>query len=183
MANGKKRLPVNLMLAKGTHHFSKRELAERRAKELDVPFKEIKAPSYLKTAKQKKEFARYAEKLSALNIYTELDADTLAQYVIALELYIEYSDQIKKIASKAEAVNAWKAIDDISRNCENSWQIVELLEKLVRRQRVSEISSLTTLQDKAFKQCVACARELGLTITSRAKIEVPPPPDGEDDEL
>ena len=182
MAKGKKRLPVNLMLAQGTHHFSKRELDERRSKEVKVPFTEIIAPDYL-TAKQKKNFTYYAEKLAAINIYTELDADVLAQYVIALELYIMYSDQIKKIVKKAEAVNAWKAIDNISRNCENSWQIVELLEKLVRRQRVSELSSLTTLQDKAFKQCVACARELGLTITSRAKIEVPPPPDGEDDEL
>ena len=182
MSNGKKRLPVNLMLAKGTHHFSRQELEERRAKEVDVPFTEIRAPGYL-SPKQKKTFNGYAEKLAAINIYTELDADVLAQYVIALELYIMYSDQIKKIVKKAEAVNAWKAIDNISRNCENSWQIVELLEKLVRRQRVSELSSLTTLQDKAFKQCVACARELGLTITSRAKIEVPPPPDGEDDEL
>lgn len=182
MAKGKKRLPVNLILAKGKHHFSRRELAERRAKELDVPFKEIKAPSYL-TAKQKKSFNYYAEKLAAINIYTELDADVLAQYVIALELYIMYSAQIKKIVNKAEPVNAWKAIDNISRNCENSFQLVELLEKLVRRQRVSEIGALTTLQDKAFKQCVACARELGLTITSRAKLEVPPPPDGEDDEL
>ena len=170
------------MLAKGKHHFSRRELEERRAKELDVPFTEIRAPDYL-TAKQKKSFYYYAEMLAAINIYTELDADVLAQYVIALELYIMYSAQIKKIVNKAEAVNAWKAIDSISRNCENSFQIVELLEKLVRRQRVSELSSLTTLQDKAFKQCVACARELGLTITSRAKIEVPPPPDGEDDEL
>lgn len=182
MAKGKKRLPVNLMLAKGTHHFSRRELEERRAKEVDVPFTEINAPGYL-TAKQKKSFNYYAEKLSAINIYTELDADVLAQYVIALELYIMYSAQIKKIVNKAEPVNAWKAIDNISRNVENSFQLVELLEKLVRRQRVSELSSLTTLQDKAFKQCVACARELGLTITSRAKLEVPPPPDGEDDEL
>lgn len=149
---------------------------------MDVPFTEINAPSYL-TAKQKKSFNYYAEKLAAINIYTELDADVLAQYVIALELYIMYSSQIKKIVNKAEPVNAWKVIDNISRNVENSFQLVELLEKLVRRQRVSELGALTTLQDKAFKQCVACARELGLTITSRAKLEVPPPPDGEDDEL
>lgn len=182
MANGKKRLPVNLMLANGKHHFSRRELEERRSKELNVPFTEIKAPSYL-TAKQKKTFNLYAEKLAAINIYTELDADVLAQYVIALELYITYSAQIKKIVNKAEAVRAWEVIDDLAKNCKNSWQLVDLLEKLVRRQRASELSSLTTLQDKAFKQCVACARELGLTITSRAKLEVPPPPDGEDDEL
>ena len=182
MAKGKKRLPVNLILAKGNHHFSKRELEERRAKEVDVPFTEIIAPSYL-TATQKKKFKFYAEKLAAINIYTELDADVLAQYVIALELYILYSDQIKKIVNKAEPVNAWKAISEISRNCENSAQIVELLEILVRRQRVGELNSLTTLQDKAFKQCLACARELGLTITGRAKIEIPPPPGGEEDEL
>lgn len=149
---------------------------------MNVPFKDIVAPSYL-TAKQKREFNYYAEKLAALNIYTELDADVLAQYVIALELYIKYSAQIKKIVNKADAVHAWDVIDKLARNCKDGLQLAELLERILRRQRASELGALTTLQDKAFKQCVVCARELGLTITSRAKLEVPPPPGGEDDEL
>ena len=152
MANGRKRQPVNLILANGKHHFSRKELEERRARELNVPFTKIKAPSYL-TASQKKTFNAYAKKLLALDIFTELDVDVLAQYAIALELYTKYSALI------VERINGDEDAD------------------------VGELRALTQLQDKAFKQCVACARELGLTITSRAKIEVPPPPDGEDDEL
>lgn len=183
MTNGRKRQPVNLILANGKHHFSRKELDERRARELSVPFKDIKPPSYL-TPAQKKTFNGYAEKLIALDIFTELDVDVLAQYVIALELYTKYSAQIRKVVNKAEPVKAWEAINGITQDCADAARLVDLLEKLVRRQRASELSALTTLQDKAFKQCLACARELGLSITSRAKIEVPPPADGgEDDEL
>lgn len=152
MANGRKRQPVNLILANGKHHFSRKELDERRARELSVPFTNIKAPKYL-TASQKKTFNAYAKKLLALNIFTELDVDVLAQYTISFELYTNYSALI------VERINGANAVD------------------------VNELRALTQLQDKAFKQCVTCARELGLTITSRAKIEVPPPPGGEDDEL
>ena len=154
MANGKKRLPVDLIIARGNKHLSKKEIRERRAREVSVPKTTIKAPKYL-TPGQKRTFTGYAKKLSALgNVFTHLDVDVLAQYVIAFELYVVYSDQLKKIMDEADAVRDWGVI-----------------------------KGLTTLQDKAFKQCLACARELGLTITSRAKIEVPPPPDGEDDEL
>lgn len=153
MTNGRKRQPVNLILANGKHHFSRKELDERRARELNVPFKDIKPPKYL-TPAQKRTFTAYAKKLVALDIFTELDVDVLAQYAIALELYTKYSAQIVALLNDTEASHA------------------------------NELRALTTLQDKAFKQCLACARELGLSITSRAKIEVPPPADGgEDDEL
>ena len=184
MANGKKRLPVDLIIARGKKHLSEKEIKERREREVRVPKMDIKAPKYL-TTEQKRAFNVYAKKLSALgDVFTSLDVDVLAQYVIAFELYVGYSDQIKKIINKADAVRAWDAIDDIAVNSKDTADLVELLEMLLRRQRTSEVSALMTLQDKAFKQCLACARELGLTITSRAKIEVPaPPPDGEDDEL
>lgn len=152
MAAGKKRLPVDLLIARGNKHLSKKEIAERRAREVSVPKTEIKAPKYL-TTEQKRAFNVYAKKLSALgDVFTALDVDVLAQYVIAFELYVGYSEQIKLLMS--ESSTNWNAV-----------------------------KGMTTLQDKTFKQCLACARELGLTITSRAKIEVPPPPDGEDDEL
>lgn len=152
MAKGKKRLPVDLIIARGNKHLSKKEIEERRAREVSVPKVEIKAPKYL-TTEQKRAFNVYAKKLSALgNVFTSLDVDVLAQYVIAFELYVGYSEQIKLLMSMPHT--DWNAV-----------------------------KGMTTLQDKTFKQCLACARELGLTITSRAKIEVPPPPDGEDDEL
>ena len=34
-----------------------------------------------------------------------------------------------------------------------------------------------TLQDKSFKQCRACANDLGLTITSRCKLILPKTPE------
>lgn len=154
MANGKKRLPVDLIIARGKKHLSEKEIRERREREVSVPKMDIKPPKYL-TTEQKRAFNVYAKKLSALgDVFTSLDVDVLAQYVIAFELYVVYSDQLKLIMDGTGAVRDWNAI-----------------------------KGLMTLQDKAFKQCLACARELGLTITSRAKIEVPPPPDGEDDEL
>ena len=183
MARGKKKLPVDLIIARGKKHLTEKEITERRAREVSVPKMEIKAPKYL-TTEQKRAFNVYAKKLSALgDFFTHLDVDVLAQYVIAFEMYVGYSDQIKKIINKGDVVREWALIDDIAENCDNSDDLKDLLEKLLRRQRTSEISALMTLQDKAFKQCLACARELGLTITSRAKIEVPPPPEGEDDEL
>lgn len=49
---------------------------------------------------------------------------------------------------------------------------------------ITELRTVQTMQDKAFKQAQSSARDLGLTITSRCKIIVPPPPnDGVDDEL
>lgn len=153
MANGKKRLPVDLLIARGNKHLTKKEIRERRAREVSVPKTTIKAPKYLTTA-QKRTFNTYAKKLSALgDVFTSLDVDVLAQYVIAFECYLKYSAKLTELLNTADEVDT------------------------------SELKALTLLQDKAQKQCLACARELGLTITSRAKIEVPPPPDGEDDEL
>lgn len=179
---GKKREPINLILAKGKKHVSRRVIEERRAQELKVPFTDVEAPSYL-TAKQKKVFDAYAEKLLALEIFTELDVDLLAQYCIAHELYLQYSDQIKKLLAKNTVVREWRVIDKLALEADDEEELIELLEKLLRRQRGDEITSLMSLQDKAFKQCIACAKEMGLTITSRTKLVIPKPPDENDDEL
>ena len=182
MAGGKKREPIDLIIAKGRKHLTKQEIEERRAKELKVPFTEVEPPSYL-TAKQKKEFCAIAEQLMLLNIMTELDVDVLAQYCIAESLYLEYSEQLKKILSKKNALDKWSMIEKIAANCEVQEDLIDLLETIVRRQRGDDATVIMNLQDKAFKQCMSCARELGLTITSRCKIVVPTPPDDEEDEL
>ena len=179
---GRPRQPIDLIKAKGKKHLSQSEYDERKESELQVPFVDVAPPDYL-TVKQKKEFNEYAEKLVALNIFTELDVDVLAQYIIARTLYLDYSDQIKKINAKRNIVHEWAAIDEIAGDCEGAEELKKLLEKILRRQRGNETTSLMNLQDKAFKQCLACAKELGLTITSRLKFVIPQPPDGEDDEL
>ncbi len=176
---GRKRQPIDLIKAKGKKHLSQAEYEERKESELEVPFTDVEPPDYL-TAKQAREFSKYAEMLVALNIFTELDVDVLAQFCIARELYIEYSKQIKKVLSKECAVQKWAVIQSLSEECETQEELIKLLEKIIRRQRGEDITVLMNLQDKAHKQCLACARELGLTITSRLKLAIPPPP--EDDE-
>ena len=179
---GRPREPVDLIKAKGKKHLSEREYEERKNSELQVPFTNVEPPEYL-TAKQKKDFNIYADMLLKLNIFTELDVDVLAQYCIAKELYINYSKQIKKVLAKENTVHKWAVIDELSCDCECQDDLIKLLEKIVRRQRGEDVTVLMNLQDKAHKQCLSCARELGLTITSRAKLVVPQPPDGDDDEL
>jgi len=178
---GRKREPTSVVIAKGKKHLTKKEIEERQAQELDVPFKDVQAPKYL-TAAQKKEFDSIAEKLCALEIFTELDCDLLAQYIIAKTLYLKYSEQIKKIVDKANAVHKWSAIDEIAEDVEDAEDLKNLLEKILRRQRGDDLTVIMNLQDKAFKQCIACARELGLTVTSRLKLAIPEVTD-DDDEL
>ncbi|MDD6145907.1 MAG: phage terminase small subunit P27 family [Oscillospiraceae bacterium] len=48
---------------------------------------------------------------------------------------------------------------------------------------IQQLKDMQNLQDKAFKQAQSSARDLGLTITSRCKIVIPAPLDGDDDEL
>lgn len=169
-------------LAVNKKHFTKEEREQREKEELDVPFTDVSPPGYL-SAKQKKDFNEYAELLLKLNIFTELDVDVLAQYCIAKEMYIEYSKQIKKVLAKENAVHKWSVIDELAADCETQEDLIKLLEKIIRRQRGEDITVMMNLQDKAHKQCLACAKELGLTITSRAKLVIPQPPDDDADEL
>ena len=175
---GRPRKPVAI----NKKHFTREEREQREAEELQVPFTDVEPPEYL-SAKQKKEFNEYAEKLVALGIFTELDVDCLAQFCIAKDLYIGYSKQVKKVLDKANTVHKWSVVDELAVNCETQEDLIQLLEKIIRRQRGEDITVLMNLQDKAHKQCLACAKELGLTITSRLKMAIPPAPEEDDDEL
>lgn len=41
----------------------------------------------------------------------------------------------------------------------------------------TELSRLQRMQDSAFKQCRACAMDLGLTVSARTKLSIPQPND------
>lgn len=140
--------PVNLIVAKGKSHIGQKEIEERQASELHVPFTDVHAPEYL-SVNQKAKFDDIANKLLALEIMTELDVDCLARYVLAHDMYLAYTSKVTK---------------------------------LIKNGDLKELKEIQALQDKAFRQSQAAARELGLSITSRARIVVPPPPE-EDDEL
>lgn len=86
----KRREPTDLVVAKGRKHFTKRDIEERRAQELDVPFKNIEAPKHLKKSLVK-EFYDIAYKLLEIGVMTELDEEALARYLISKELHITYT--------------------------------------------------------------------------------------------
>jgi P27 family predicted phage terminase small subunit len=139
------RQPIALVQAKGAKHLTKSEIAKREAEELSVPIPSVvQPPDYIADApKLVEEFNDIAEKLLALKILTELDADSLARYLLAKQNYLQYTS---------------------------------LLNSAIRKNKVAEMATIQTMQDKAFKQVRAAASDLGLTISSRCRLVVPQAP-------
>lgn len=141
------REPVDLIKAKGKKHLGKAEYEERKAQEIDVPFTDVKPPEYLKGAKSINKFNTYADMLLKIGIFTELDTDCLARYIMGEQLYLQYTN---------------------------------LLIQLIKSNDYDRLSKIQGLQDRAFRQCQQCARDLGLTISARCKLVIPQT-DGDDD--
>ena len=144
------RQPIELIITKGKKNLTKAEIAERRASEVQPRTEGIEPPSYL-TAAQKKHFVKLAGQLQKIRIMGETDCDTLARYVVAEAQYQAASKDVldahKKRPKNAEPeeLMVWAA----------------MMEKLDKR------------QDRFFKQASTMARDLGLTISSRCKLQVP----------
>jgi len=139
---GRNKEPVAIIKAKGKSHLGKAELEKREEEELVVPFVDVSPPEYLEGKKLRDKFNHYAEMLLKLNIFTELDVDCLARYIMSEQLYIEYT---------------------------------RLLNKLIKSQDYEQMGRIQRLQGVAFGQCQQCARDLGMTITSRCKLVIPKP--------
>lgn len=146
------REPINLVIAKGKKNLTKAEIEERQSSEVQPCVDDIIAPSFL-TAKQRTEFERLAGQLLKIKIMGETDCGTLARYVIAQENYESVVKDLRAVerqrpkgeAATLEALLAW----------------TDMLEKLDKR------------LERYFKQAQSAARELGLTISSRCKLQVP----------
>ena len=154
MPRGNQKQPINLIIAKGKKHLTKAEIEERQKTEIHTDHINVKPPDYL-NEKEVKEFYRISQILLDIGIITELDEDCLAHYLISNSSYIKYTKKIR-------------ALED------------ELLEakRTDRKAKLkSEIDTYLTYQDKALKQCRACANDLGLSISSRAKLVMPQPKD------
>ena len=119
--------------------------------EIKVNFTDVTPPDYL-SEEQKQEFLRISNILLDIGIMSELDEDCLAHYLIANTNYIRYTKKINELE----------------------------LEKLKKRKSETirkieaDIDLYLTYQDRALKQCRACANDLGLSISSRCKLVMPP---------
>lgn len=101
---GRNRKPIDLHLAEGNpSHLTKAEIEERKEQELNVPFTNVKAPSYL-NKDQKKKFKDISDKLVKLGIMTELDVDCLARYILSQDLYILYTSKMSELIENNEII-------------------------------------------------------------------------------
>ena len=146
------REPIALIQAKGRKNLTKKEIEERTASEVKPCADEIAPPSFL-TSTQKKLFDKLAWQLQKIKIMGETDVDTLARYVVAQGLY-EQAVKDLRAARKSQPKGG-----DVTTAAMADW--ASMMEQLDRR------------QDRYFKQAHTCASALGLTITSRCKLEVP----------
>lgn len=149
------RQPTDVIKAKGAKHLSQTEERTRRAGEVKVPAPEkAKPPRWLGhgfhpdvSKVLKAEFRRLGQKLIDAGLYTELDADTLATYLVSRHQW--------EIAT-AEAETALETADP---KTAGDW---------------------SKIQERYFAGARKCANELGLTVSSRCKLVIPPTAQTED---
>lgn len=144
------RQPIELVVANGKKHLTKKEIEERRDSEPKPITDGIAAPSFL-TAAQKKEFNRIADQLKNLEIMGETDCDTLARYVVAQSFYSQAVKDLRTLQKKRPK----------DRNIEAAVTWAMMIDKLDKR------------VERYFKQANTAAGALGLTISSRCKLVVP----------
>lgn len=151
---GRNKEPLAVIQGKGrSNHLTKEEIAKRQEhEEVMRGFTDnITAPSYL-TAARKKEFDRLAKELVRLNIFSNLDVDSLARYIDSKTQYIQLVKEIKKI----------KPTD-----------IIELPDGSKKVVANEDYPKLMRTKNNLFNECRAAASDLGLTITSRLKLVIP----------
>lgn len=147
------RQPTELVILKGKKHFTKAEIQERLAGEVQPCTDDIIAPSYL-TAAQKKQFDKLAEQLQKINIMGETDVDALARYVTAQGFYEQAVKELRKLLKEKPDKN-----DEHYYAKLDTWYGAQ--------------ETLDKRQDRYFKQAQTAASALGLTISSRCKLQVP----------
>lgn len=147
------RQPINLVIAKGNKHLTKAEIEERQTREVQGCTDEIAPPDYL-TERQKKRFNMLANQLQKINIMSETDVDTLARYVSAQELY-------EKATRDLRALKPPKKTGDPEKDMALLGMHYKIQKDMLKQ------------QDRFFKQAQTVAGSLGLTISSRCKLEVP----------
>ncbi|MCR8853498.1 P27 family phage terminase small subunit [Lysinibacillus fusiformis] len=146
------RKPIDLLVRTGRKHFTKQEIKQRTEQERRMlgPTENIKPPSYL-TAVQKRDFNEISVQLVELNMFSELDVDSLARYLDSKYQYFEVLKGLKKI--KPTTVIETDKGNQVVPN--------------------ESHASLIRTRNMIFKECRAAARDLGLDISSQLNLSIP----------
>lgn len=142
------RQPVDLLLYKGNKNLTKKEIEERKEKEVKAPSDKVEPPSYLTTKKLKEEFNKIANELVDIGIMSNLDNDALARFILAQKMYQDLTKQLLKMKPVI--------VEDDGSMFENGAYSKTLIN-----------------QDKLYKQARTAASDLGLTISSRCRLVIP----------
>ena len=157
----KQREPIELIELKGKKHLTKAEVSARRSSEVKPTTNDVTPPAFLSAA-QKKRFKKIADQLLTIQIMGDTDVDALARYVVSQDQYEQTTKELravrKEMPKRTEFETKKEYVDAVE-----TWE--GLIDKLMRR------------QDTQFKQAQTAARDLGLTISSRCRIQVPEKPE------
>lgn len=107
------RQPTNVILAKGSKHFTKAEIEERLSGEIQPIDDNIIAPGFL-TKKQTEEFYKISNQLKKLKIMGETDVDALARYIVSRDMYENAVRQLRKkeVKNDPDLYEKWLKIQD-----------------------------------------------------------------------
>lgn len=151
------REPIDLVIAKGKKHLTKKEIEERRAQEIKPCNDDLSAPAYLSAA-EKKRFEKLADQLDKLGIMGETDTDALARYVISQTQFEKSTKDLRTLMNNGPKTSDPDYLDKMP-----LWIALQ--------------GRLAKLQDKYFKQAQMAAQALGLTISARCKLIAPKAPE------
>ena len=166
---GRRKEPVDLILLKGkSNHLTKEEIEKRRAAELKAPSNNIKYPKYL--AKDlRRDFTYYAKTLDSIGIFSDLDVDTLARYLIQRK---EYLKTVAMMNDMQPLLIYTEMIFDPFGDPTGKYQ--------TKYAENDVYDTLRIQQNTFYTQCRQAASDLGLTVSSRLKLVVPKAPDKEE---
>lgn len=149
------------------HHYTKLELAALFEQTPADEFKNFEAPKYLNRS-QKIAFYDYAYKLSKFGM-CELDEDLLARYLIARDLFEKYAVELQAMEENGiSAAEKWAAVAKIEDE-----DLHKLVVKIIKKIKLDDKAAVQKMMDVQFKQCRACAADLGLSITDRGRLLLP----------
>jgi len=86
------RQPINLIVHNGKKHLTKKEIEERKSKEIQTNSDSIEPPSFLSNDDLKEAFNKYAFELKSIGIISNLDCGVLGRHVV-------YEHQWEKVTS------------------------------------------------------------------------------------
>ena len=163
MAGGRRPMALNLSVANGGKHWTKKEIQERQAQELALAKPKALAPPTWLSKPGKALFRKYAKQLLEFPAGTisPLDTGTLARYCDSELAYADASTHREAWMSVCR-----ERLMDLIHTCHAAGDAAY-------SEARAQVDAWSGLMAKYEKICRGCAAEMGLTVSSRCRLVVP----------